>query len=86
VPAAALNFPNTPRRTPPGASSTEAQGVSPEWEAPKPAGEMGGYCSLCKVKHIICKAHADSQGHQSVVMALLAAGDPRVKAPRQFAN
>jgi hypothetical protein len=93
MPGAVLNSPDTPGRTPHGARSREATPVqaagqhkepAPGREARKVAGETGGYCHLCKVKHDHAKAHADSKGHQRVVEALLVAGDPRVKAPRQI--
>jgi len=95
TPGAALNLPNTPGCTPHGARSREAISVqaagqhkepAPGREARKVAGGMGGYCHLCNVKHDHAKAHADSNGHRMVVEALLAAGDPRVKAPREIAD
>jgi len=95
MPGAALNFPNAPGRTPHGATSREATLVQAAGkhkepdsgrEARKVAGETGGYCHLCNEKHDHAKAHADSKGHQRVVEALLAAGDPRVKEPRQIAD
>jgi len=95
MPGAALNSPDTPGRTPHGARSREVTLVqaagqhkepAPGREARKVAGGTGGYCHLCNVKHDHAKAHADSISHQRVVEALLAAGDPRVKAPRQIAD
>jgi hypothetical protein len=94
MPKAVLKHSNTPGRTPHGANweatQVHAEGKhkepAPRKEARKVAGETGGYCHLCNIKHDHAKAHADSKGHQTVVEALLAAGDPRVKAPRHIAD
>ena len=93
MPGAASNLPNAPERTLHGALNREATPVQAAAkhkepatgrEARKGAGETGGYCHLCNEKHDNAKAHADSKGHQRVVKALLAAGDARVKAPREI--
>lgn len=59
-------------------------GVSKGATPHKRLGGLGGFCSLCRVKHDNAKLHADSSAHHRVVLALLASGSDLVKEPRPF--